>query len=103
MSERPIIMMGGSLEDWGIIPSFLDLDDPRPAREQFAAKYIAGWNPFKGFTFDKDEGVIHYKGDPPLKVVSAMLFREECILLFPYAWVLIMQTEDNSWEIARMD
>jgi hypothetical protein len=34
----------------GFIPSFLSEDDSRPAREQFAANYIAGWQPMPGFT-----------------------------------------------------
>ena len=98
----PIIMVGGHPEDWGLIPSFLDTSDPRPARQQFNAEYIGGWNPFQGFLFDPDKGIIHYKDDPPLKVLSAIMFRDEIIALFPYAWVLIIQ-RDGTWEIARMD
>ena len=57
--HQPIIMMGGDPEDWGLIPSFLDLDDPRPAREQFNERYVAGWNKFEGFTFDADQGTLN--------------------------------------------
>ena len=97
-----MIMMGGDPVDWGFIPAFLDGDDPRPAAEQFNERYIGGWNPFEGFTLDLDDGVLSYPGDPPMKAVSAILFRDEWIILFPYSWVLIIQ-QDKSWQVSRMD
>jgi hypothetical protein len=95
-------MIGGTPEDWGIIPSFLDTEDPRTAREQFDAHYQGGWQPFDGFSFDKDTGVLSYLGDPPMRPLSAMIFREETIAIFPSAWVLVLQPDD-SWEVCRMD
>jgi hypothetical protein len=97
-----IITRGGDPIMWGLIPSFLDEDDPRSAKEQFNANYIAGWKPFEGFTFDLENGTLSYSGDPPMKVRSVMAFRQELILLFDFAWVLVLQP-DNSWEVCRMD
>lgn len=97
-----IMMMGGHPEDWGFIPTFLDTNDPRPAKEQFNAHYVSGWQPFEGFTWDAKTGVLQYPGDPPMKSKSAMLFRGEIILLFDLSWVMIVQL-DESWEICRMD
>lgn len=100
--DRTFIMIGEDPEDWGFIPSFLDLDDPRPAVEQFNERYIAGWNKFEGFTFDPVNGTLSYPGDPPYHPISAMLFRKERIVLYPSAWVLIIQPDDT-WQVARMD
>lgn len=97
-----IVMVGGHPEMWGFIPGFLDIDDPRDAKEQFNARYIGGWSPFEGFKFDFDSGVLSYAGDPPMKPLSSLLFREEIILLFDHAWVMVIQP-DKSWEICRMD
>jgi hypothetical protein len=97
-----IITRGGSPVLWGLIPSFLDEDDPRSAKEQFDANYIAGWHPFEGFTFDLENGTLQYPGDLPMNVRSVMTFRQELILLFDFAWVLVLQP-DNSWEVCRMD
>jgi hypothetical protein len=98
-----IIIIGGApAEEWGLIPDFLDDDDPRSAKEQFNDRYVAGWEPFEGFTFDVETGMLSYPGDPPMKPISIMLFRQELILLFDFAWVMIVQP-DKSWEICRMD
>lgn len=87
---------------WGYIPTFLSLDDPRTAREQFNEHYISGWQPFKGFTFNKDTLSLKYPGDPAYKPVSEMQFRDERIILYPHAWVLVLQ-KDGTWEVCRMD
>lgn len=99
---KTIYMVGGKPEDWGIIPTFLDDQDPRPAAEQFNENYIAGWNPFNGFTFDHSNLTLSYPGDPVYHVISTISFRDELILLFPSAWVVIVQPDD-SWQVARMD
>jgi hypothetical protein len=95
--------MSGLEDVWGFIPSFLDADDPRPAREQFNERYIGGWRPAPPrLGFDFDTVTLTYPGDPPMKPISAMQFRTEWVLLFPSSWVLILQ-RDGSWEVARMD
>jgi len=98
-----LTVVGGTLEDWGIIPTFLDENDPRSAKEQFDAKYISGWSPFPGFKLNKDTMVLSYPGDPPLKMVSIMFFRGETIVMYPYSWVMILGDGDDGWEICRMD
>lgn len=97
-----MIIIGGRIEDWGFIPAFLNKDDPRPAKEQFNEHYVGGWNSFKGFTFDEKKGTLKYTGDPLMHVIGALTFRDEVILLFPSAWVLILQM-DGTWDVARMD
>jgi hypothetical protein len=94
--------MTGTLEEWGFIPSFLHADDPRPAAEQFNERYIGGWQNFPGLTFNRDDITLSYPGDPVMKALSALVFRNEVLLLFPSSWVVIVQ-DDHSWEACRMD
>jgi len=100
----PLIIIGGHPDDWGLIISFLDTDDPRSAVEQFDTHY--GWHKFEGFTMDIDTKEITYgegdDTDPPLKPISKMMFRNELIILYDHAWVAVMQP-DLSWQMARMD
>lgn len=93
--------MNTQLDEWGYIPEFLSLSDPRPAREQFDENYISGWWPFNGFEL-KPTMQLCYPDDPPMSPIAMMPFREERIFLYPHAWVLIMQ-KDGSYEVARMD
>lgn len=109
-------------EAWGIIPMMLDPDDPLPAQEQFAVKYVSGWQPFNDFTViwdareDLAPGVpvvpyLKYPGDPMMSPISVMVFRDQLLYLFPSAWVLVLDNaeeikEDGAspkFEIARMD
>jgi hypothetical protein len=88
---------------WGYIPAFLDPDDPRPAREQIDEKYFGGWRPGpRGLRFDVDSLALSYPGDPPKTPISALLFRQELLLLYESDWLVIVQ-RDHSWEVARID
>lgn len=88
----------------GFIPLFLDEGDPRPAAEQFNEAYAhgGGWNSFTGFKMDPVTYGIKYPGDPVIMPVAQASFRDELILVYPYAWVAIVQPDDT-YEIARMD
>ena len=91
--------------DVGLIPDFLDVDDPRPAGEQFQERYVyGGWHPQTGFTCDAKSGRfwLRYPGDPPLKPLAVIPFRSEMILIYPGAYVAIFQP-DGSFEACRMD
>lgn len=90
-----------TVEEWGYIPGFLSDEDPRTVREQFNAHYQSGWRPFKGHTKDNLDG-LHYPGDPVLRPLSELMFRDERILLYPCQLVCVIQP-DGSWEVARMD
>lgn len=85
----------------GFIPSFLDVNDPRDARSQIDAKYLSGWNSFKGHKMLPD-GSIKYPGDPPLPVLCEIHFRDEILLCYDYAWVAI-KGSDGTFDIARLD
>jgi hypothetical protein len=88
----------------GFLPGFLVDDDPRPVREQFNERYAhgGGWRPQEGFKADGETPTLLYPGDPPLKPLACMVFREETIFIYPYGYVAIFQP-DKSFEVCRMD
>ena len=99
----------------GLIPQFLSEMDPRPAREQLNENYAhgGGWQPFPGFELvvrRKPEGrideyagyTLQYPSDPPMRMLSQGQLRNEIIMLFEGAWVVIMQP-NGTWEVSRMD
>ena len=96
---------GAELADmFGFIPLFIDEKDNRPLREQLDEGYRhgGGWHPFEGFTFNKDDMTITYPGDPPNHALGSIQVRDETLILFQHAWVMILQ-KDGSHEISRMD
>lgn len=90
--------------DLGLLPQMWDVTDPRPARVQAADNYAhgGGWSPFKGFKFDAVKQVLTYSGDPPMRALAYAQLRDETIIVYDYAWVMILQ-KDGSFEISRMD
>ena len=88
----------------GFIPSFLSEDDPRPASVQLNENYAhgGGWHPMKGFDLDTETMTLNYEGDPPLRLVAASALREELILVFQYAWVVII-SPGGTYEVSRCD
>ena len=97
-----VLLNGGQPDDVGVIPAWLDESDMRPAREQLDEHYAhgGGWHPFKGFKLTKG-WAIEYDGDEPLQPLALMRLRDEMIVIYPYSWVMIRQT-DNTFEICRM-
>jgi hypothetical protein len=97
-----VLLNGGTPDHVGIIPHWLDESDMRNAREQLDEHYQhgGGWHPFTGF---KLKGMnLTYSGDPPLKPLAIMKFRDETIAIYRYGWVMILQP-NGSFEVCRMD
>ena len=90
-------------EHLGLIPGMLDTDDPAPARKQLDSKYQygGGWRPMEGFQLRRDL-TLKYPGDPALHPLALTRLREETIILYEHAWVLILQ-RDKRFEVSRMD
>jgi hypothetical protein len=90
-------------EHLGLLPGMLDLDDPRPAKEQFDQNYAhgGGWDPFNGFELSV-RNWLSYPGDPPLQPLAQLQFRDELIVFYIHSWVAIIQP-DRSFEVCRMD
>jgi len=94
---------GMTSEHLGLIPDFLEESDPRPAREQIDERYAhgGGWRPMKGFRFGPHYLLI-YPGNPPMAPVARVRLRNELIMLYPHAWLVIVQP-DQSFEASRVD
>lgn len=90
------------MDMWGFIPGFLNASDPRPAVEQIKENYIGGWLPFAKFKLNVETMTLTYPGDPPMRPISLMIFRDEKLFLYESSWVLIMKP-DQSWEVSRLD
>ena len=93
-----------ALDLMGFIPSFLSVNDPRPAAEQFNENYAhgGGWRPLKGWVFDKNKRTIKYPGDPVYRPVAETELHGETVIVYQDAWVLI-EKADGSYEVCRMD
>ncbi len=93
-----------AIDMMGLIPTFIQSDDPRPAKEQINEHYAhgGGWKPFKGFSRDPLTHAITFPGDPTLLPVAHTKLGAETIFIYPHAWVMILQP-DLSFEIARLD
>ena len=87
----------------GFIPTFLDLNDPRPAAIQFQERYeYGGWRNQEGFTAIDGTPTLKYPGDPPMKPIAVMRLHDEVIFVYLHGYVAIFQ-EDGSFEACRMD
>lgn len=91
-----------TMEHLGFLPSFLSLDDPRSAIEQFAANYWPGWKTFEGFAVDPLTGNMTYPGDPAQKPLAMTEFRGDRIYFYDHSWVTVIQ-KDGRVETCRMD
>ena len=87
----------------GFIPSMLREDNPKSAVEQLHEGYAhgGGWRKMDGWTLNSDNSIF-YPGDPSLVPFTWAKLRDELILVYPHAWVAVVQP-DRSFEIARMD
>lgn len=103
MPDSTVWELNGDIEELGLIPTFLNANDPKSAKEQFNTNYShgGGWRAFEGFRVDEDMS-IQYPGDPKYHPIAKCRFRNENIYVYPYAWVLVMQ-DDGTHEMSRMD
>lgn len=87
----------------GIIPMMLDGRNPAPAQQQLDEGYQhgGGYHPLPKWELLPDNS-IKYPGDEPLPPLASIQLRHELILIYPSAWVAIIQP-DRSFVVARMD
>lgn len=87
----------------GFIPTFLDLDDPRPAKEQIAERYVSGWFPFEGHNLNIEDGMIlTFEDDPPMWPIAFAVMHDDLVFVYPHGWTMLFH-KDGKWEIARLD
>jgi hypothetical protein len=91
-----------TIEHLGYIPYWLNLNNPKSAREQLNQGYVfGGWRPFEGFKLRSDNALL-YPGDPPIEPLAQAKLRHELICFYPFSWVAVIQP-DRSFEVCRMD
>lgn len=92
----------------GLIPHFVDEDDPRPAKEQIHERYAhgGGWGPSKGFTLAEDLTLTFPGGededDEVYQPWVVTTLHDETIAVYDCAWTVIRQP-DGSFEVGRLD
>ncbi len=97
------MLYGHQEYELGHLPTFLSPSNPKGAREQLNDNYGhgGGWRPFNGFRRSPSNNIT-YPGDPTMSPIAITHLREELILVYPHAWVMVVQPDD-SFEICRMD
>jgi hypothetical protein len=92
-----------TIDTMGFITLWLSEHNPAPAKEQLHRGYAhgRGWRPFEGFTLGADDS-LKYPNDPPMKPFCEVSLRDERVVMYPHAWVAIIQP-DRSFEVCRMD
>jgi hypothetical protein len=93
-----------SVEDWGLLLSFLDEENPASVAEQFAAGYGFGklYEMSGKINLTSGQHESAYSEDPPLDPLSILFFRDEQVILYPYAIVAIIKPDTPTF-ITRMD
>lgn len=102
MVKEPVRL---NIEILGFIPQWININDPRSAREQLNAGYAhgGGWREFGAGEWRMDpNGTLHYPGDPAIKPIACGVLRDELIFVYYHGLVAIRQP-DNQFEVARMD
>lgn len=97
-------LANASYDDLGLIPYFLDPQNPDNAAVQFnrAYRHGGGWKPFHGFKLQSANMTLSYPGDPPMKPFAVTQLRDEKVYVYPHAWVLVLQPS-GTFEVSRMD
>jgi len=98
-----IIHPQATLDHFGLLPEFVNIEDERKAVEQLDANYQhgGGWMPMKNFKM-LEGNILQYPGDPPLQPLGVMELRDERIYVYQHGIVAVVQP-DGSFEAARMD
>ena len=93
-----------SVEDWGLLLGFLDEENPASVVEQFADGYGFGKLYEMGGKINSNSKQYEsaYKEDEPLDPLSILFFRDEQVVLYPYAIVAIVKPDTPTF-ITRMD
>ena len=91
-----------NIDRMGYVPSFFDLDDPRPAKEQLNERYAhgGGFSSIRSFTMNGE--TLLYPEDPPFLPLAKAQLNGEKLLFYQHAILAIVQS-DGSFEVTRVD
>jgi hypothetical protein len=90
--------------DLGFLPGLIHEGDERPVAEQLNDRYRhgGGWQPMPGFTLNPGTLALKYPEDPPMHPLAMSTLREEMLVFYDYAFLMILQG-DGSFEVSRVD
>jgi hypothetical protein len=88
----------------GFLPGLIDEGDARPVAEQLNDRYRhgGGWQPMPGFKLNPGTLTLKYPEDPPMKPLAMSVLRDETLVFYPYAFLMILQP-DGAFEVSRVD
>jgi hypothetical protein len=92
----------------GLLPQFLNENDPRGAVAQINEAYAhgGGWHEFEGFKLVWDHAWhivgLAYPEDPTMWELSRCQFRDELVVLCESDWVAVIQ-KNGAFNVARID
>jgi hypothetical protein len=90
--------------DLGFLPGLILESDPRPVAEQLNDRYGhgGGWQPMPGFTLNPGTFTLKYPEDPPMKPLAMSTLRDEMLVFYPHAFLMILQS-NGAFEVSRVD
>lgn len=88
----------------GFIPSWIypELRGPLKDALNYHYQHGGGWQPFKGFTLNRENLNLEYPEDPPTIALARCQVGDETLVFYQHSWVAIIQ-QDWSFEVCRMD
>jgi len=94
-----------TLEDLGLIPDFINSEDPTPIIDQLDRNYAhgGGWHPMVNFKLGPNNS-LHYPGDPVLYPIAKLEVagHEEIVYVYDHAIVAVVWP-DGEFDVSRMD
>lgn len=105
-TEHPTVRQHERPQDaLGVLPSIITSTD-EPVREQLNARYAygGGFFPSSGWHYDHATLTLRFEGEPPLDPLACALLRDEICLLYPSAWLCIVNRNDPAdFAVCRVD
>ena len=87
----------------GLLPEIITDKDSRPVREQIEDRYVYGWEPMEGFTFDPMSATLTYKDGEQMFALAYAAVRNEVVVLYESAILLVFNRTDNTYDVIRID
>lgn len=93
------------LDVLGLLPEIITDKDSRPVREQIEDRYAhgGGWKPMEGFTFDPMSATLTYKDGEQMLALAYAAVRNEVVVLYESAILLVFNRTDNTYDVIRID
>lgn len=100
-----IIRVPFTIEHVGMIPTFLNILDRRPAVDQINEGYAhgGGWRPLSGYKMDFKNFSLTFAGDTRKSPIAIIPLNDELVLVYEYGYVAIIDAITKTVAVARLD